>query len=158
MKVKFLHAGEYLFGSFFVCLFIGGENEQVVHVYEKPSFGDHVSEGVVHEALKGCWGVHHSKEHYHGLEKPSVGGKGSFPLVSIFDAYIIISPSYIELGEEFCSLEFVEEVRYQQEGISIVDHVFVQVPVILTRLEFSIFLLYEKEGRCLWGGQGSDLS
>ena len=125
MKVKFLHVGKYLFGSFFVCLLVGRENEHVVHVYEEPSFGDHVSEGVVHKVLKGRWGVHHSKEHQHGFEKPSVGGEGSFPLVSVFDAYIIVSPPHIELGEEFCSLEFVEEVGYQQEGVSIADCVFV---------------------------------
>ena len=116
MKVKFLHVGEYPFGSFFVCLFVREENEQVVHVYKEPSFGDHVLEGVVHEALKGCWGVHHSKEHHHGFEKPSVGGEGSFPLVSVFDAYIIVFLPHVKLGEEFCSLEFVEEVGYQWEG------------------------------------------
>ena len=54
-----------------------------------------------------------------------MGGEGSLPLVSILDAYIVVSPSYIKLGEEFCSLEFVEEVIYQWEWISIADCVFV---------------------------------
>ena len=35
---------------------------------------------------------------------------------------------------------------------------FVQVSVILAGSEFSIFLLDKEEGRCLWRGQGSDLS
>ena len=44
---------------------------------------------------------------------------------SIFDVYIIVSRPYVEFGEEFCSLEFVKEVGYQREGVSIVDCVFV---------------------------------
>ena len=41
-----------------------------------------------------------------------MGGKGSFPLVSVLDVHIIVPPSDIEFGEELCSLEFVKEVRY----------------------------------------------
>ena len=104
---------------------IRGEDEQVIHVYEESSFCNHVSEEVVYEALESCRGVHQSKKHYHQLEEPSVSGKGSFPQVSVFDAYIIIPPSDIELGEEFCSLELVKEVGYQQKGVSIADSVFI---------------------------------
>ena len=106
-------------------LSVGGEDEQVVHVDEKPPFSNHVSEGVVHEVLESCQGVHHSEEHYHWFEAPLVCGKGSLPLVSVLDAYIVISPSDVKLGEEVCSLEFVEEVRYQWKGVSIPDSVFI---------------------------------
>ena len=105
--------------------FVGGEDEQIIHVYEGPPFCDHVSEGIIHEVLESCHGIHHSEEHYHWFKEPSVGGKGPFPLMSVFDAYIIVPPPDVKLGKEFCSLEFVEEVRNQQEGISVTDCVFV---------------------------------
>ena len=93
-----------------MCLSIRGEDEQVVHVNQEPSFGNHVSEGVVHEPLERGWGIHHPEAHYHGLEEPLMDGKCSLPLVSILDSYIVVSPPDIKLGEQFCSLKFVEEV------------------------------------------------
>ena len=133
-----------------MCFSVGGEDEQVIHVDEEPSLSDHISEGVIHEPLEGGRGVHHPEEHYHGLEEPPMGSKCSFPLVSIFDAYIVVTPSDVELGKKLCSLKFVEEVGYQWEGVSISDSVFIQVSVILAGSEFSILLLDEEDGRCLW--------
>ena len=78
-----------------------------------------------------------------------MSSKCSFLLVSIFDAYIVV-PSDIELGKKLCSLEFVKEVSYQWEGVSILNSVFIQVSVILAGSEFSILLLDKEEGRCLW--------
>jgi len=52
MQVKFGHTLENTFGAFFMCLSIRGENKEVVHVDDEPSFGDHVSEGVIHEPLE----------------------------------------------------------------------------------------------------------
>ncbi len=45
-------------------------------------------------------GVSQAEEHDGGFEEAFVGNEGSFPLVAIFDAYIIIPPSYVELGED----------------------------------------------------------
>ena len=33
---------------------VGGGDEEVVYVDDEPSFGDHVSEGVIHGLLKCC--------------------------------------------------------------------------------------------------------
>ena len=79
-----------------------------------------------------------------------VDGKHGFPLVALFDADIIVSPSDIELGENLGFLEFIDEVRDERERVSISDSVFVEVPVVLARVEFSIFLFDKKEGRG-WG-------
>ena len=38
------------------------------------------------------------------------------------------------------------------------DSVFVNVAVVLARVEATIFLLDEEEGRCLWGVGGVDLA
>ena len=41
---------------------------EVVHVNDKPSFSDHVTERIVHESLKGGRGVGESKEHDSGFK------------------------------------------------------------------------------------------
>ena len=82
-----------------VGLLIWREDEEVVHVDDEPSFGDHILEGVIHESLKCGWGVGEPKEHYCWLEKPLMGDEGGFPLVAILDADIVVAPSDIKLGK-----------------------------------------------------------
>ena len=42
---------------------IGGKEEEVVHIDDKPPFGNHVMERVIHESLEGSGGVSQAKEH-----------------------------------------------------------------------------------------------
>ena len=105
------------FSSFFVISVIVGVNEEVVHVNEevvhvndKPSFCDHIPERVRHESLKSGGGVGHAEEHNSGFVKSSVGNESGFPLVTVLDSNIVISPSYVKLGEDLGIFEFVNEV------------------------------------------------
>ena len=95
---------------FFVISVIVRVDEEVVHVNDKPSFCNHISKGVGHESLKGGGGVGHAKEHNSGFVKSPVGNESSFPLVTILDSDIVISPSYVKLGEDLGVFEFVNEV------------------------------------------------
>jgi len=52
VQVEFSHTLENTFGAFFMSGGIGGEDEEVIHVDNKPSFCDHVPEGVIHESLE----------------------------------------------------------------------------------------------------------
>ena len=54
-----------------------------------------------YETLEGGRGVGETKEHDCRFKEAFVGDKGSFPLVSILDMDIVVSPSYIEFGEDF---------------------------------------------------------
>jgi len=57
VQIEFSHALEDTFGAFLMSSRVGGEDKEVVHVDDEPSFCDHVSEGVVHEPLEGGGGV-----------------------------------------------------------------------------------------------------
>ena len=72
------------------------------------------------------------KKHYCGFEKSSIGFEGSFPVISVLDPNIIISPSYVKFSEIFGSLNFVHQFRNQRKGISVFDCPFVQIAVVLT--------------------------
>ena len=80
---------------------VRGVDEEIIHIDNKPSIGNHVVERVIHETLEGGGGVGKSEEHYGWFEEPLMGDEGSFPLVAIFDSYVVISPSDVELGEDF---------------------------------------------------------
>ena len=90
---------------------VRGEDQEVVHVDNEPSFRDHISEGVVHESLKGGRGVSETKEHDGGFKEAFVGDKCSFPLVSVFDVDVIVAPLDIKFGEDLGVPELVDEVR-----------------------------------------------
>ena len=79
--------------------------------------------------------------------------KGGFPLVSIFNMDIIIPPANIEFGEDFCFLEFVNEIRDEEKGVCITDSVFIDIAVVLARAKTTILLFDKEEGGCLWGIQ-----
>ena len=89
-----------MLGAFLMEGSVGGVDEEIIHIDDEPSFGNHVAEGVVHESLKGSGGVGESEEHYCGFEKPLMGDEGGFPLVTVFDPYIVVSPPDVELGKD----------------------------------------------------------
>jgi len=76
------------FCSFSISGGVGGVDEEIIHVDDKPSLGNHISEGVVHELLKGGWGVHEAEKHHSWFEEAFVGNEGSFPLMAILDSNI----------------------------------------------------------------------
>ena len=82
-----------------------------------------------------------------------MGDEGGFPLVAFLNLDIVISPSYVKLGEDLGIFKFVDEVRNQGEGVCILDSMAVEVPVILARLEASVLFL-DKEERGSLGGFG----
>ena len=47
---------------------VGGEYKEVIYVDNKPSLSDHVSEGVIHEALECGKGVVETEEHNGGFK------------------------------------------------------------------------------------------
>ena len=137
---------------------VGGINEEVVHVNDKPSFRDHIVKGVIHEVLESGRGIGETKEHHSGLEESFMSNEGSFPLMSIFDLDIVVSPSDIELGEDFCPLEFINEVRNERKRVCITDSVFIDVAIVLTGSEATVLLFDDEERGCLWRVRGVNFS
>ena len=74
-----------------------------------------------------------------------MGDKGSLPLVAFLNSDIVVSPSYVKLGEDLGIFKFVNEVRNQGEGVCISDSMTVEVSVILARSEASILFFNEEE-------------
>ena len=133
---------------------VRGINEEVDHVNDKPSFYDHIAKGVIHEVLGSGGEIGETEEHHSGFKESLMGDEGSFPLMSIFDLDIIVSPSDVELGEDFRPLEFIDEVRNKGKRVCITDSVFIDVAIVLTGSQAPVLLFDEEERGCLWGVRG----
>ena len=53
---------EHLANMIFVVFFVVAEDENVIQLYDNKDIS-HVAEDVIHEMLKGGWGVGHTKGH-----------------------------------------------------------------------------------------------
>ena len=137
---------------------VGGEDEEVIHVDNEPSFGDHIVEGVIHESLERGRGVGEAEEHDSGFEEPLMGDEGGFLLVSVLDTDIVVSPSYVELGKDLGVSEFIYEVGDEGEGIGVTNGMFVKISVVLAGAESAILFFDKEEGCCLRGVRRTDLS
>ena len=111
VQIEFGHLLEDMLSAFLVSGSVGGEDEEVIHIDDKPSFSDHVPEGIVYESLEGGGGVGETEEHNCRFKEAFMGDEGGFPLVSVFDAEVVVAPSNIKLGEDFSISEFIDEVR-----------------------------------------------
>ena len=84
--------------------------------------------------------------------------ESGFPLMSILDSDIVVSPSDIKFGEDFHSLEFIDEVGDEWKEVCVMDCVFINIVVVLTGAEATILLFNKEERRCLWGIGGADFA
>ena len=130
---------------------IGKVDKKVVHVDDEPSFCNHIMKGVIHEPLKGGRGIGKTEEHYGRFEEFFMSDESGLPLVPIFDMDIVIPPADVKLGEDLCSLKFIDKIRDEWEGIGIMDSVFIEIAIVLTRTETTILLSNEEERGRLWG-------
>ena len=87
-----------------------------------------------------------------------MGNEGSFPLMPVFDLDIIVSPSDVKLGEDFCPLEFIDKVRNEGERVCVTDGMFVDIAIVLTGSEAAIFLFDKEERGRLWGVGGANFA
>ena len=89
---------------------IFGGYQDIVHVYDQPSFGYLLSKDHVHHCLKGGRGISQSKEHDSGFEQPLICDKCCFIFITFFDAYVVVSPPDAYFGEHLCVLYMCYEL------------------------------------------------
>ena len=75
-------------------------DKDVVHVNGDVSFVDQIAEDEVHHGLECGGGVRKTKKHDHGFKEAAVSFKGSLPLISVANAYVVIPPPDVQLREE----------------------------------------------------------
>ena len=79
-----------------------GVYQDVNHVNCQVALVDEILEDIIHHHLEGGWTVGKTKKHDKGFEKALIHPKGGFPLTSLLNSYVVISPIYIQLHEVLC--------------------------------------------------------
>ncbi|PFH44814.1 hypothetical protein AMATHDRAFT_166212 [Amanita thiersii Skay4041] len=79
------------------------EDQDVIHIDDHPTLGDFSSEYVVHHSLK----FGQSEEHYQRFKEAPISPECGFPLVTVLDPDIVISPANVHLRKIFCLGQFV---------------------------------------------------
>ena len=86
-----------------------------------------------------------------------MGDEGCFPLITILDVNIVIPSTNIKFCEVTSVFQLIDQVGDKGEGVYILSSMFIEVLVILARMEFAILLLNKEERRHLRGVQRMDL-
>ena len=106
----FSKALENPLGSFMVKRkVVFGVNAHIVHVDFKPFFCNHVRANMVHECLESGGCIAETKEHDGWFEQSQRGYEGGFPLVLFSKANVVVSPSYVKLGEDSGVFHIINE-------------------------------------------------
>ena len=86
--------------------------------------------------------------------------EGHFPLVSISNADVVVSPSNTKLGDDLSVFDLVNEVLNEGKGVGIFDGVTIDISIVLAKLEGirSILLIDKEAESCLRRVQGVNSS
>ena len=114
MEIKLGCSLENMTSLFSMGLWVRRGNEEVIHVDDKPSLSDHVSERVIHELLECSGGITETEEHNCQFKESFVCNEGGLPLVTVFDLNIVVPPTNIKLGEVRAS--FSLSMRSEMRG------------------------------------------
>ena len=92
---------------------IFGVDPHIVHVDLKPLLCNHVQANMVHECLEGGGCIAKAKEHDSWFEQPQRSYESGFPLIFFSKVDVVVSPMYVELGEDSGVFHIVNEFRDQ---------------------------------------------
>ncbi len=120
-------------------------NGKVVHVDGHPTLSDFSTEDHVHHHLEGSGGVGQPEEHDHWFEEAFWCEERRFPFISLFDADIVVSPAYVEFGEEHTACEAVNGLGNEGRYVSVLLSPPIDGSVVLDQTEFSVFLFDKEE-------------
>ena len=70
--------------------------QDIIHIDCHVPFINEVLEDVIHHGLEGGRAVGEAEEHDQGFKEAPIRSEGGFPLISLFDLYIVVPPMYIQ--------------------------------------------------------------
>src|SRR6266702_3525358 len=109
-------------------------------------FEDNITIDEVHHRLEGRWGVGETEIHYCRFKEPISGFKGCLVFVSVANAYVIVSPAYVEFCVDMCVAQITYKISDEGKRILISNRDCVDFSVVLNRADFSILFANEEKG------------
>ena len=118
-----------------------GIYQDVVHIDRHIALVNEVLKDVVHHRLESGRTIGEAEEHDKGFEEASIRSKGGFPLITLLDSHVVISPMYIQL-REVSGLRVrdpVDNIWYEGEQVGILHRHCIKFLIILSRMDFKVF-------------------
>src|SRR5258708_3615431 len=131
----------------------GGVDEDVIHVAYDFATIDELTKDVIHHHLECHRGVAQSEEHDHWFKQALVSLECSLPLIALLDPHIVEPPAEVEYSEELSTMEVGQDIGDEGEGVGVLDHDLIQLPIVLYEAKQTILLL-DKEHRGSHRGLG----
>ena len=100
-------------------------------------------EDTIHKAHKCRWCICETKWYHYKLIMSIPCSKGCLMNVFILDSHLMLPRPQVNLGKYICPFHLIQEVINFWQGIFVLHHDFIQLPVINTQSECTIFLLYK---------------
>ena len=120
-------------------------------------FGNRLAIAVVHKGLECGGRVAEPKHHYTRLVKATARFERCLMSIGLFDADVVVSLSYVELGVQPRASQVANEITNEWEGVLVTDCVFVNGSVVLHGAQLPVFLFDKEKQRGVWGYGGFDV-
>lgn len=98
-------------------------NAQVIHIDFQPSFWEDVGEDVIHETLECGRCIVEPEEHNCQFKQTKGGDEGSFPLILLLNANVVVTPSDVKFGEDGGVFHVINEFGDEGKRVSIANGV-----------------------------------
>ncbi|KAG6884471.1 hypothetical protein C0993_010753, partial [Termitomyces sp. T159_Od127] len=112
-----------------------GVDEDVIKVYTHYTLHNEVLEDFVHHCLEGGQAIGESEEHNERFKQSPDGSKGSFLLILLLSAHVVVTPPDIQFDEVLSLPKVIDDLKNEREGVAILHYHGVKNPVVLDQLE-----------------------
>ncbi len=107
--------------------------------------GNFLPKDHIHHHLESSGGIGQSEEHNHWFEEPFGGKECRLPFIALFDADVVVSPSYVKLGKEGAASKAVDGLGYKRGYVAVLLGPSVDRAIVLDRAEFPVLFFDEEE-------------
>src|SRR6266403_983795 len=120
------------------------EDHDVVDIHHYMATFNALSENFIHHVLERGWAVAHPEEHYPWFKQTHTALERAFGFVSLSDTDIVEPCSNVHFGVVFGISQFVHDIGYEGERVTVLHCVLIEGSVILDWSERAI-LFRDKE-------------
>ena len=98
----------------------------------------------IHQTHKGSWSINQIEWNYNKLIMPIPGPECSLVYILLFDAYLMVSSSQVNLREHYCSLQLNKQAINPRQKVSILYSHFFQLPIINAQSDGTIIIPHKQ--------------
>ena len=108
--------------------------------------------------LEGCRSIGEAKGHHCRFIETLRRAECGFPLISLPQADIVVSPAEVKGGEHLGLLQMVYQLRCQRKGVAVLNRKCIELPIVDNQAQSAVLLFYEEDRTCCRGLGRADVA